>query len=192
MVLLIREFNSIVAGIGAAISRMFVERGAKHVAILDTDSKSGQTLSKELNKSGEVSSFYVTDVSSETDVKMAVDSVLQKFQRVDVLVCMAAAFVYARCASRLPYCPQVLGGASRNFTGMGQSVRSESQGRGLRLQGSDPKHAAHRLWLDHPVLLHHRHHSLPQIRSLQFHKSAQSPETRVRARPLVSQSRRRH
>ena len=79
-------------GIGSACSRLFVARGWR-VAILDTPSSSGASLSAEL---GSAAFFHPIDVGSEASVEAAFEAVLRGFSagRLDALVVMSASFQY--------------------------------------------------------------------------------------------------
>jgi NAD(P)-dependent dehydrogenase (short-subunit alcohol dehydrogenase family) len=70
-------------GIGEAVARLFVERGAK-VALVDIDD--GITrLADELRQSGGEAATVRADVAKEADAKRAVDETLARFGRLDVV-----------------------------------------------------------------------------------------------------------
>lgn len=70
------------SGLGAAVARMAVAAGARTV-LLDLNRESGAALAQEL---GEASRFVCTDVTSADDATAAVQSAIQTFGRIDVLV----------------------------------------------------------------------------------------------------------
>lgn len=76
-------------GIGAAIVRRFVEQGAR-VAIADLLVEEGEQLQKELTEQGHDVVFVRTDVSHAESVQAFVQSVLDRFGKIDVLCNNAA------------------------------------------------------------------------------------------------------
>ena len=72
-------------GIGKAIAKKFAIAGA-HTVILDFDEKSGKQTVAELSADFSESVFIKTDVSDPESLKRASEQVLEKFQRVDILV----------------------------------------------------------------------------------------------------------
>ena len=68
------------AGIGLSIAKMFIEKGAK-VALLDR-SEQVEQVAQQLNSAVGIQ----CDISSEDSVKKAVHSVLEEFDRIDILV----------------------------------------------------------------------------------------------------------
>lgn len=76
-------------GIGAAIVRRFVEQGAR-VAIADILVEEGEQLQKELTEQGHDVVFVRTDVSNAESVQAFVQSVLDRFGKIDVLCNNAA------------------------------------------------------------------------------------------------------
>lgn len=76
-------------GIGAAIVRRFAEEGAR-VAIADILVEKGEQLQKELADHGHEVLFVRTDVSNTESVKAFVDSVIERFGKVDILCNNAA------------------------------------------------------------------------------------------------------
>ena len=77
------------SGIGRAIAQLFAKEGAK-VTVVDRDEGSaGQTVETIRAHNGEAT-FIKADVSKQTDVRSAVDSTVQRFGRLDVLVNNAA------------------------------------------------------------------------------------------------------
>ncbi|XP_038215719.1 15-hydroxyprostaglandin dehydrogenase [NAD(+)]-like [Zerene cesonia] len=75
------------SGIGAGIARAFVEKGAKHVAILDINEELGEQLAKELNTQyGEnKAKFYKCDVTTD-ELDAAFDETVKTFGYLDVIV----------------------------------------------------------------------------------------------------------
>ena len=69
------------SGIGAATARLFVSEGAK-VVIADVRDDEGEKLAADL---GAAAVYAHTDVTSEAEVKRAVDGAVERFGRLDVL-----------------------------------------------------------------------------------------------------------
>lgn len=76
-------------GIGGATVRRFVEEGAK-VAIIDVLADDGEALAKELSNGGAEAIFLKVDITKERQVQAAVDEVVKKWGRLDILVNNAA------------------------------------------------------------------------------------------------------
>jgi NAD(P)-dependent dehydrogenase (short-subunit alcohol dehydrogenase family) len=72
------------SGIGAAIARLFVERGA-NVLIVDRDSHLGSTVADEIAASGDVA-FFEGDISDSGTCDLAVGRAVERWGRVDILV----------------------------------------------------------------------------------------------------------
>jgi 3-oxoacyl-[acyl-carrier protein] reductase len=70
------------AGIGRATAQRFAEEGAK-VVICDVNEEVGQETAKGL---GEGAAFYQVNVASRAEVQTWVDDVVEKYERIDVLV----------------------------------------------------------------------------------------------------------
>src|SRR5688572_11638428 len=70
------------SGLGAASARMLVREGAQ-VALTDLNEEGGQALAKEL---GMAARFWRLDVTKEEDWVSVVDSALETFGRLDVVV----------------------------------------------------------------------------------------------------------
>lgn len=78
-------------GIGKAVVEMFVLEGAR-VAIVDVDAATGEALATKLQEGkGEVV-FIRADVSVAADVRAMVDQVVQRWNRLDILVNNAAIY----------------------------------------------------------------------------------------------------
>jgi len=71
-------------GIGASISESFAAEGAK-IAIVTRDSADSRTFADELAKKAEVL-YYPLDLSEADKCKAAIDAVVAKFGRIDVVV----------------------------------------------------------------------------------------------------------
>jgi NAD(P)-dependent dehydrogenase (short-subunit alcohol dehydrogenase family) len=69
-------------GIGAETARLFVAEGAR-VMLVDLQESSLQSLAQELGS--DVTSYIVTDVSSEAQMKQAVSAAVELYGRLDVL-----------------------------------------------------------------------------------------------------------
>jgi NAD(P)-dependent dehydrogenase (short-subunit alcohol dehydrogenase family) len=78
-------------GIGAATTRRLHQEGAK-VALLDIDQTGGKTLAEQLGAGRAL--FVACDVTSEEQVAAAIDTTIEHFQRVDVLVNNAGVNAY--------------------------------------------------------------------------------------------------
>lgn len=72
------------SGIGEATARLFAKRGYS-VAMLDIAER-GSEITREIESEGGGSSFATCDVSIESEVTSAVEKVVQRYGRVDVLV----------------------------------------------------------------------------------------------------------
>jgi 3-oxoacyl-[acyl-carrier protein] reductase len=84
-------------GIGAAYCRRFAEEGAK-VIVADINGTLAEAVAEELRRSGAEAIAVVADVSSETAVQQMVDTAIDRFEHVDVLINNAA--IYQRPAVR--------------------------------------------------------------------------------------------
>jgi len=73
------------AGIGKATAHKFASLGA-HVVIWDLDKELGTALSKELSRNEQIALFQKVDVTKATEVQHAVDAIMQKMGRIDVLI----------------------------------------------------------------------------------------------------------
>ena len=76
-------------GIGGATAKRFVEEGAK-VAIFDVLKDEGAHLAKELSDEGHAVVYLNVDITNEREVADAVDRVVSKWGRLDILVNNAA------------------------------------------------------------------------------------------------------
>jgi NAD(P)-dependent dehydrogenase (short-subunit alcohol dehydrogenase family) len=77
------------AGIGEAIAIRFAQEGAR-VVVAEVDPARGQSTIASIQTLGGEAAFVQTDVSSEAQVKGMVETTLQRFGRVDILVNNAA------------------------------------------------------------------------------------------------------
>ncbi|MCA8977214.1 MAG: glucose 1-dehydrogenase [Planctomycetes bacterium] len=73
------------SGIGAAIARMFADRGAA-IGVLEIDADSGRTVTGELLHHGADAEFVACDVTTEDSVAAAMSAVAARFGRLDILV----------------------------------------------------------------------------------------------------------
>ena len=71
-------------GIGEAVVRLLSERGAK-IAILDIAEKEAQKLISEINTKDKESIFIKTDVSKFSEVKNAIEKIIQHYKRIDIV-----------------------------------------------------------------------------------------------------------
>jgi meso-butanediol dehydrogenase/(S,S)-butanediol dehydrogenase/diacetyl reductase len=77
------------AGIGEAIAVRFAQEGAR-VVVAEVAASRGQSTVEAIQKLGGEAVFVQTDVSSELQVKALVDTTLNRFGRIDILVNNAA------------------------------------------------------------------------------------------------------
>jgi NAD(P)-dependent dehydrogenase (short-subunit alcohol dehydrogenase family) len=70
------------SGIGAATARLFAERGCR-VVLADLQEEPGKRLAEEIGKNA---LFVRTDVTQESDVARAVDSAVESFGALDVMI----------------------------------------------------------------------------------------------------------
>ena len=73
------------SGIGEATSRLFVDQGAR-VVVADIDDDKGNALEADLNKNGEVATYFKLDVTQESRWIEVVDETMAKWGRLDVVV----------------------------------------------------------------------------------------------------------
>jgi len=69
-------------GIGRATSKLFIEEGAKGVVLADIWDEMGENFADEL---GPNAIYIHTDVSQESDIKKAIDLVVEKFGKLDIV-----------------------------------------------------------------------------------------------------------
>jgi NAD(P)-dependent dehydrogenase (short-subunit alcohol dehydrogenase family) len=79
------------SGIGAATARRFAASGAK-LALLGRNGERGKALETELGSAK--AAFFPCDVTDQESCKKAVDAVIKRFGRIDVLVNGAGVFFY--------------------------------------------------------------------------------------------------
>src|SRR5579862_8504458 len=77
------------AGIGEAVAIRYAREGAR-VVVVEISSERGQSTANSIQKSGGEAVFVQTDVSSESHVKAMVETALERFGRIDILVNNAA------------------------------------------------------------------------------------------------------
>jgi NAD(P)-dependent dehydrogenase (short-subunit alcohol dehydrogenase family) len=73
------------SGIGRAIALGFAREGAR-VMVAELDEPSGQATARDIEKGGAIARFLRTDVSKEPDVAEAVQSTVDAFGRLDIMV----------------------------------------------------------------------------------------------------------
>lgn len=80
-------------GIGKGIAKVFSDKGAK-VAVVDWDAPNGEATAQELRAQGQESIFIQCDVSKEDQVIAMINTVINTYGRIDVLVNNAGIGVY--------------------------------------------------------------------------------------------------
>jgi len=88
-------------GIGLRIARAFAREGAR-VAALDIDAPGADALARELVAEGREALALKTDVTAAPEVRQAVDAVLGRWGRIDVLVNNAGGFSVIRRTEDIP------------------------------------------------------------------------------------------
>ena len=76
-------------GIGAATARLLAERGFTVILNYNKSGEKAIALAEELNAAGHTAFAVCADVSDPVQVQKMVDSVLEKFCQLDILVCNA-------------------------------------------------------------------------------------------------------
>ncbi len=82
-------------GIGEAICKRFAAEGAE-LAIAELEDENGQSTVDDINSSGGRAKFIHTDTSDSGSVKSMVETVVEEFGQIDILVNNAAAFVFGK------------------------------------------------------------------------------------------------
>lgn len=72
-------------GIGSAISNRFASEGAK-VILIDINDNEGIALEKELHNLNFEAIFINCDITKEKDIKKAIEAIIKKYQKIDILV----------------------------------------------------------------------------------------------------------
>ena len=85
-------------GIGQGVAEILAAAGAK-VALADTDAETAAATAKALKDQGRTALAVGADTSDETSVKNMMTTVMDEFQRVDILVNNAAIYPMARLAA---------------------------------------------------------------------------------------------
>ena len=88
-------------GIGAAIARAFGREGAR-VAILDIDAPGAQVVADQAKQLGGEALALKTDVTVAAEVRTAVDTIVSRWNRIDVLVNNAGGFSVVRRIEDIP------------------------------------------------------------------------------------------
>jgi 3-oxoacyl-[acyl-carrier protein] reductase len=88
-------------GIGAAVARAFAREGGR-VAVLDIDAPAAHAVAERAEQLGGSALAVKTDVTVATDVRAAVDAVVGRWGRVDVLVNNAGGFAAVRRTEDIP------------------------------------------------------------------------------------------
>lgn len=79
-------------GIGKSAALKFAEEGAK-LAIVDINKELGTKTVKKIKDKGGSAYFFYADVANNKDVKIAVNNIIKKFKRIDVLYNNASIFL---------------------------------------------------------------------------------------------------
>ncbi|XP_013140831.1 PREDICTED: 15-hydroxyprostaglandin dehydrogenase [NAD(+)]-like [Papilio polytes] len=75
------------SGLGAAYAQALLRDGAQNIAVLDIDEKTGQNFVAKLNETYNNKAIFIRcDVSKEADIDNSFKTVLNQFQRIDVLI----------------------------------------------------------------------------------------------------------
>ncbi|VVC97414.1 unnamed protein product [Leptidea sinapis] len=75
------------SGLGAEYTKLFLEQGAKNIAVLDIAEDVGKTLVASLNeKYPGKAAFFKCDVSKEENIKTAFQQVLDAYKNIDVII----------------------------------------------------------------------------------------------------------
>jgi 3-oxoacyl-[acyl-carrier protein] reductase len=88
-------------GIGAATARAFAREGAR-VAVLDIDAPGAQAVAGEAKRLGAEALAFKTDVTVAAEVRQAVDTIVSRWNRIDVLVNNAGGFSVMRKTEDIP------------------------------------------------------------------------------------------
>ncbi len=88
-------------GIGAATARAFGREDAR-VALLDVDASGGEAVAAEVRRLGVEALALETDVTVAADVRGAVETIVRRWSRIDVLVNNAGGFAALRRAEDIP------------------------------------------------------------------------------------------
>lgn len=75
-------------GVGTETSKLFAKAGAK-VMMADINEKAGQKLAQEINSNGGQATFCHVDVTNLQQIKNCVDSTVQKYGKLDILINIA-------------------------------------------------------------------------------------------------------
>jgi NAD(P)-dependent dehydrogenase (short-subunit alcohol dehydrogenase family) len=71
-------------GIGKAVAKLLIHRGAK-IVILDNNKEKAEETIRELNDKREMAYFIETDVSKSNEVKHGINETIKRFNRIDIL-----------------------------------------------------------------------------------------------------------
>lgn len=73
------------SGIGRSVALLFAAEGAS-VAIIDLNTQGAEDTVSQIQKTGGIADYFLTDVSKQEEVKNTFDKITKKFQKVDILV----------------------------------------------------------------------------------------------------------
>ncbi len=77
------------SGIGRTVAQAYAKSGAT-VGLVDIDREKGLTTTNQILENGGEAIFIQADVSKKSDVKKAVDTIMEKYDQIDILVNNAA------------------------------------------------------------------------------------------------------
>lgn len=83
------------SGIGRAICQLFAKEGAR-VVLADLDESGGEETVQLIEEQGGQASFLRTDVSSEADVEVLIQTAVATLGGIDIVINNAAAFVFGK------------------------------------------------------------------------------------------------
>lgn len=80
-------------GIGAVTAQLFGKQGA-HVVLLDINEDKLQERKALIESEGGKVSYFVCDISNEEQVTKTIDSIVQRFQKIDILAHIAGIYLF--------------------------------------------------------------------------------------------------
>ena len=83
------------SGIGKATAQLFAQEGAR-IMLVDRNRETGEQAAEDIRQQGADATFCYADVSRDLDVQAMVDSTLDRYGRLDVLMNNAAVLIFAK------------------------------------------------------------------------------------------------